>query len=591
MSPLPRTRRLTILAHDPSLKDKKGNIIKAAVEVPAEDLGPGPRGYRVHVIDYDTSTNTLYTPQDYATALDSGQYPDPFEEDAKLNKDQDLLADPRFHAQNVYAIVMRTLARFEFALGRRVGWGFDGHQIHVAPHAFADANAFYARDDRALLFGYFADPTSDEGDEVVFTCLSHDVIAHETAHALLDGLRSRYTMPSVPEQMGFHEGFSDIVALLSVFSVREVVEAAFEPPKTQKQKSNVIEKSRFKPEALRRSVLFGLGEQFGAALYARRRDSLRRSVELLPLATDGSDTPYLERPKYREAHNCGEVFVAAVMNAFLKVWCKRLEKHFPDGKPADLDREIVIEEGMKAADTLMTMMIRGLDYTPPTDIRFGDMLSAVLTSDAETVPDDSRYGYRLILRESFHGYGIDPANQQNQHGTWSAAPQGLRYDRTHFDSLMRDPDEVFRFIWDNRKELELDERAYAQVESVRPCLRIGPDGFAVRETVAEYVEMVTLQASELGNFNISPPEGMPPRQEVTLYGGATLIFDEYGRLKYQIRRRVLSTQQTEKLQELWDNGYFTEDRSLKKTSFSQMHKNRSVALAPSRGRRNSESWQ
>jgi hypothetical protein len=38
--------------------------------------------------------------------------------------------------------------------------------------------------------------------------------------------------------------------------------------------------------------------------------------------------------------------------------------------------------------------------------------------------------------------------------------------------------------------------------------------------------MVTLQAEELGNFNISPPKGMDAKFEVTLYGGATLIFDE-----------------------------------------------------------------
>ena len=66
-----------------------------------------------------------------------------------------LLANPAFHGQNIYALVMRTLARFEYALGRRVHWGFDGHQLHVAPHAFVDANAFYSREDRALIFGYF----------------------------------------------------------------------------------------------------------------------------------------------------------------------------------------------------------------------------------------------------------------------------------------------------------------------------------------------------------------------------------------------------------------------------------------------------
>ena len=128
----------------------------------------------------------------------------------KRKYEQRLLADPNFHAQHTYAIVMRVLARFEFALGRRVKWGFHGHQLHIAPHAFCEANAFYSKEDRALYFGYFW----NKKKEPVFTCLSHDIVAHETTHALLDGLRNRYSDPSGPDQAAFHEGFSDVVALL-----------------------------------------------------------------------------------------------------------------------------------------------------------------------------------------------------------------------------------------------------------------------------------------------------------------------------------------------------------------------------------------
>src|SRR6185436_6589030 len=170
-----------------------------------------------------------------------------------------ILGDPRFHQQNVYAIVMKTLARFEFALGRRVGWGFPGHQINVTPHAFADANAFYSKHDQALVFGYF----KGFSGELVFSCLSHDVVAHETTHAILDGLRNRYTDPSSPEQAGFHEGFSDVIALLSVFSLKEVVGTLLQPKSIQKKKgtADLIDPDELTIEKLRDSVLLGLAKQ------------------------------------------------------------------------------------------------------------------------------------------------------------------------------------------------------------------------------------------------------------------------------------------------------------------------------------------
>ena len=91
-----------------------------------------------------------------------------------------LETDPAFHAQQVYAAASRTLATFESALGRRLSWGFNGHHLHLVPHAFAEANAYYSFEDRALLFGYVP---SDDG-EATYTCLSYDVAVHETAHGL-----------------------------------------------------------------------------------------------------------------------------------------------------------------------------------------------------------------------------------------------------------------------------------------------------------------------------------------------------------------------------------------------------------------------
>ena len=133
----------------------------------------------------------------------------------------------------VYAVVMDTLRRFETALGREIHWRPDrtqrGTPLHgllkIYPHAFQEANAFYDPKMRALVFGYFLASAEDAGinlpGQVVFTCLSHDIVVHETTHAILDGIREHFNDPTGPDAPAFHEGFADIVALLQNFSFKE----------------------------------------------------------------------------------------------------------------------------------------------------------------------------------------------------------------------------------------------------------------------------------------------------------------------------------------------------------------------------------
>jgi hypothetical protein len=158
MTTLSHTRKLTILAQDPSIR-LNGAMAFAQVDIPAEVLSDGPTGYREKVIDFDASANMLYAPRRYGpdpTSQVSGPHvpgPGLTPADRRLWESA-VVADTAFHAQHCYAIVMRTLARLEFALGRRIDRAFDGHQIHVALHASQAANAFYLEADRALMFGY-----------------------------------------------------------------------------------------------------------------------------------------------------------------------------------------------------------------------------------------------------------------------------------------------------------------------------------------------------------------------------------------------------------------------------------------------------
>ena len=569
-APALRNRTLTVVAQDPGVRYRR-RIVTALLRLPYEELVPGPVGHRVQVVDYDASTGTLYEP----ARLPEGE--------TRAPADERILGDPAFHAQNVYGLVMSALGRFELALGRRVSWGFDAHQLKVVPHAFEAANAFYSPDSESLLFGYFR-----RGQELVFTCLSHDIVVHETAHALLDGLRERFMAPSSPDQAAFHEGYADIVALLSVFSMLEVLNRLIDGTAdrgvgTLSGRKGLIHQDAVAPERLRESVLLGLAEQMQAELPGGRVNALRRSVELKP------DPGLLDLPEFTEPHRRGEVLVAAVMRAFLDVWTRRL-RALGTIEDAYLDRRRVAEEGADVADQLLTMVIRALDYTPPIHLSFGEFLSAMLTADIEVREDDSRYQLRRTLRRWCSRYGIAPAVSATSDGHWRRSDLQLAREGVRFGSLQTDPTEMFRLLWANHRQLRLNPTAFTRVTSVRPCLRIGPeDGLPVRETVAECIQYLALPPSELPNYGLNAPEGMDEETKVPLQGGSTLILDEYGMLKYEIFNRLPTPDDPgsleaaqRRLDYLWAQGHFEKGASFA-ARLSSLHLRRALDVDQIRG--------
>lgn len=552
-------RPWTVLAQDPSIRGPGGRALTTKVWVPAERLAPGPQGHRVHVIDYDAGTDR-YTP----SAKGNPEH-DAFADVTDISR---LVASHRFHAQNVYAIVMATLTEFEAALGRQVPWAFvRGHQIKVAPHAFADANAYYTRDAQALAFGYFAGPRG----RTLYSCLSHDIVAHETTHALIDGLRSGFLRPSSADQAAFHEGFADVIALLSVFKSAELIAHTLQRhPGTA---GALIPSADLTIEALQRSTLAGLAEEMGSALSGIRGEPLRQSVRLKP------SRRLKDTEAFQEPHRRGELLVAAMLNTFLSVWVRRLD---PRGRSRGLalSRSVVAEEGATAAQQLLRVAIRALDYAPPVDLSFSNFLSALLTADIELYPDDSKYGYRDQLRQCFAAYGIDPSGRRRDgSGAWQAPQMPVTFTGTHFEPMQRDPDALFRFIWENQRALEIEPEAYTRVNSVRPCIRVGADQFMLRETIAEYVQTLIVRAGELKRWGIDKPKPMPNDMKVTLYGGGTLVFGESGALKYHIGKAVRKPSQTERLKCLWERGYF-QDPNAGNPSFAQLHRNRALPTTP-----------
>lgn len=299
-------------------------------------------------------------------------------------------SDPQFHQQMVYAVAMRTLEQFDRALGRIVY--FSGRRrLRLVPHAFRGTNAFYHPKMRAVLFGYFRASKEAPGDnlpgQTIFTCLSHDIVAHEVTHAIVDRLRPEFNTATNPHVRAFHEGFADIVAVFQRLSFRDLVQRALQDAQAD------IRKSR---------LLSDIAAQFGQGLGSGK--ALRTALE--------SETKIQD---VKEEHALGAVLVAAIFEGFYSTFERRTADLIriatggtgvlPQGA---LHPDLVTRlsgECVRIAQSVLTMCIRAFDYLPPADVTFGAFLRALVTADWELNPLDE-FGIRAALIEACRKRGI-----------------------------------------------------------------------------------------------------------------------------------------------------------------------------------------
>lgn len=542
---MPATRPLKIFALDPQFTTFPGN--KTSIDVDFEPLGPGPEGDRVVVVDYDGGNDCTYQPcnlDDPSVLMQGG-----------LAHSE---ANPQFHQQMVYAVTMRTVRAFDKALGRRLKLYRDRTKpkLKLVPHAFVGANAFYDPALHAVLFGYFRadpqDPGANLPNQVIFTCLSHDIIVHEVTHALIHRLRPHFLEPTNPDILAFHEGFADLVALFQHFTYPVTLRA-------------LVRQARGDVGA--DSILNQIAVQFGQS--TRTGNALRSAMR----APDIKLSPDIAEP-----HARGGVLLAAVFDAFKAAYVEatgplvRLATGGTGILPAgELHPELVDELAKAAAriaDETLTMIVRAFDYMPPMDMTFGDFLRATVTSHAAVAPDD-RLGLRAALIEAFRARAIYPEgvlSLSEGSVTWPEADPALTpidltdaLDWFHYDAVYssldpmrrtrsRDQADSSEHVRDTRYE-DLQTKAakaihaYADTAKVRaelglhPTLtvavrsfhrvaRVSQDGRILNEIVFRLEQQDTDAATD-PRFG-----GLPLR------GGCTVIASADGRIRYVIGKRL-----------------------------------------------------
>jgi hypothetical protein len=548
----PLYRPLKIFALDPSFSRLEGAT--AIVNVPYEPLACGPWGKLFKVVAGDCEQGGANSPvnlDDPMILIRSGLDP------SSSNK--------HFHEQMVYAVCSIVYTAFRTALGRHIAWGFDKPQdgrtqLLIRPHALKDkASSHYDKKSGELCFGYFRKqkvkgPNLPGG--TVYLCLSHDVVAHEVTHALLDGLRTHFSSPTGIDVLAFHEGFADLVAVFQHFSYDQVVRAAI------RKSCGTLSQA---------SLLTDIARQFGQTGRGTET-ALRSAIDV----TDEQTEPKMYRPE-AERHELGSVLVAAVFEAFMTVYRRKTERLFriatngsgqlPSGEmPQDLQAALA-EIASKLASQFLTICIRAIDYCPPVDITFGEYLRAVITADKDLVPNDP-WGYREAWIDAFRRRNIYPEwvtdlseeallwsspetdtpythiepiakltfarLRFNGDPAWPASKKELKRQARALGELVTKPEiiEAFGLGVNGDKRLNGDEVELPRVQSIRTSRRIGPNGQVVFDLVAEVTQLrvARIKGSE---------------ETCAFYGGATIILDPYGKIRYVIKKSVINNDRLE----------------------------------------------
>jgi hypothetical protein len=314
-------------------------------------------------------------------------------------------------AVSVFGTVHKTIAMFEEqdALGRPVDWAFDAPQLLVVPRAGEMPNAYYERESHSLQFFYFPapDPTDAGSKTCIYTANSQDIVAHETAHALLDGIAPDLYSAISSQSLAIHEAVADLASLLVSLRSRELTRYVLRERQGQISDTNAFS---------------GLAEQFAMALNLKRHYlrylNIPRQVRNIPS---------------HEPHDLSTVLSGAFYQLLLKTY-ENLRQYYALGPGPD--RPVVAEPEAKyvvetaiagellsptqptseslgpdakalfvAAERIKRTLLRGLDYLPPGDVNFADLARAVLAADEASHPDSSTFREWLIQEFLDRGIG------------------------------------------------------------------------------------------------------------------------------------------------------------------------------------------
>ena len=481
-----------ICLQDPQFVRDKSKLDIEEIEVSWEpELTDGPTSARIAVEDFygeverppakwDEVQHCFVDPQ--------GQRIIP-----QLNNDQ-------FHQINVWAIAQRILNFYEdfTVLGRPVPWGFNGNRLIIKPHASTEESAEKGT-------GY--DPITKTlnfsiTNDTIYTCLSHDIVAHETGHTVLDGIRPHLYDSWLLETKAFHEFIADLTAIMSAL------------------RNNYVRKIfiDYLEKGMTDNFLSRIAEEFGKATstYNFVRNA-QNKITMDHVRQWEKDCPE------DAVHNSSQVLSGLMYDLLINLYDGYKKRGSTPGEAA-----------WHATRRLTQMALQPLDFLPPIDVTFSDYVEAFLIRDELLDPVDE-HDYRSLFRDLCEERGI-PAPQK---GKQLKKPHNL--ENPYVDGLLASSTSAYTYIHSNRKALHIPAKPDVVVD-VYAAQKVDRAFVRTREIIVQYIWIEWIKDLLPEGKGLGDLEG----KEVPLLCGGTLVFDESSNFRYWVTKPGIAFQPEKK---------------------------------------------
>lgn len=451
----------------------------------------GPVTRRVAVLDFDESTGDLRPGVRFLQPSEEQKY------GAYELADENDFTAVNFMPVNVFTTVLSTLYMYQEkdVLGREVDWAFDAPQLLVIPRAGEWANAFYERESHSLQLFHFP-----AADGTVFTGLSQEIIAHETAHAILDGIAPDLYNCITPQSLALHEAVADLTALLVALRSAQLRRRLLDKTMGDISGSNAYSQ---------------LAEEFGYA-----RDHTGRSRHLRSLWNERNLNPKDDsldeqnqpnQVSRDEPHLLSEVLSGALYRVFA-----RLHDEYKSKFAAEENTTEFAASGKAlyvAGEHFKRLVLRSLDYLPPGEVSFTDYGRAILASDKASYQYNSTGRDKLVDEFVRRHIVTDSKKLDVQTNFDHSATEGL-----DFEILCSSDWAAYNFANRSRKFLGIPANVHFRVRDRLRSKKVYWTNDGPRE-VEELIFKVSWDREE------DNPEGLQltKRRQITV--GTTLVLD------------------------------------------------------------------